>query len=398
MQDCHFWKSGFSALTDPERIRPVAERKIMVNPLYLSCAAIWLGAFVVEAGAFEVEGTGGSKLQVTELASFSEPWAMTFLPDGKMLVTEKSGELWLVSADGADRKEVSDIPEVAYGGQGGLGDVILHPDFANNRVVYFSYAEKGEGDTQGAAVARAQLSDSDQPAMQNIEVIWRQTPKVTGRGHYSHRLVFAPDGKLFITSGDRQKLDPAQDFNSALGKLIRLNEDGSVPDDNPFQDKGELAKTFWSVGHRNLLGIDFDSEGRLWQTEMGPRHGDELNLNQKGANYGWPVVSEGNHYSGQRIPGHDTRPEFEAPKAFWVPSIAPAGLVIYDGDLFTDWKGDAFIGGLVATALIRVNIEGETAQEAERFSWDERIREVEQGPDGALYVLEDGGRLLRLTP
>ena len=370
----------------------------MANPLYLSCAAIWLGAFVLEAGAFEVEGTAGSKLHATELANFSEPWAMTFLPDGQMLVTERSGELWLVSANGADRKEVSNIPEVAYGGQGGLGDVILHPDFANNRMVYFSYAEKGEGGTQGAVVARATLFDGDQPALQNIEVIWRQMPKVTGRGHYSHRLAFAPDGKLFITSGDRQKLDPAQDFTSALGKLIRLNEDGSVPQDNPFQDKGDLAKTFWSVGHRNLLGIDFDSDGRLWQTEMGPRHGDELNLSVKGANYGWPVVSEGNHYSGQRIPDHDTRPEFEAPKAFWVPSIAPAGLVIYDGDLFPDWKGHAFIGGLVGTALIRVDIEGETAQEAERFSWDERIREVEQGPDGALYVLEDGGRLLRLAP
>jgi len=185
-----------------------------------------------------------------------------------------------------------------------------------------------------------------------------------------------------------------------LGKVIRLNDDGSVPPDNPWQDKGELARTFWSMGHRNLLGLAFDAEGRLWNHEMGPRHGDELNLVEPGNNYGWPVVSYGDHYSGATIPDHDTRPEFAHPKAWWVPAISPAGLTIYSGDMFPDWKGDALIGGLSSQALVRVDIDGAQAKEAARYEWGERVRETEQGPDGALWVLEDGsgGRLLRLTP
>ncbi len=186
----------------------------------------------------------------------------------------------------------------------------------------------------------------------------------------------------------------------ALGKIIRLNDDGSVPKDNPFQDKGALAKSFWSTGHRNLLGIAFDGEGRLWAHEMGPRHGDELNLIHPGRNYGWPIVSDGDNYDGSRIPDHATRPEFEAPKASWVPSIAPSGLVIYDGDVFANWQGNALIGGLVSRALIRVALTGPNAQEAERFRWGKRVREVEQGPAGHIWVLEDGdnGRLLKLSP
>jgi glucose/arabinose dehydrogenase len=204
---------------------------------------------------------------------------------------------------------------------------------------------------------------------------------------------------LFITSGDRQKQDPAQDFDAALGKVIRLHDDGTVPSDNPWQDQGDLAKTFWTMGHRNLLGIAFDGAGRLWTHEMGPRHGDELNLIEPGGNYGWPEVSYGNHYSGRRIPDHPTRPEFVEPKAYWVPAISPSGLVIYDGAMFPDWQGDAFIGGLSSRALVHVDIDGDTAAEVERFEWNRRVREVEQGPDGALWVLEDrDGRLLKLTP
>lgn len=375
------------------------QKSVISLVLALACGAV-LPVSTAKAD-FEITGNDGSNLQAAEITSFNEPWAMTFLPDGTMLVTTKPGKLYRVAQDGG-KTEVKGMWEVSYGGQGGLGDVVLHPDFANNGYVYISNVETLDGGaTSGAIVTRARLDLSgDTPKLTGKERIWTQEPKVPGRGHYSHRIAFGPDGMLFITSGERQKQTPAQEFDKALGKVIRLNDDGSVPGDNPWQDKGELAKSFWTMGHRNLLGIAFDKAGRLWTHEMGPRHGDELNLIVKGDNYGWPIVSNGDNYSGIPIPDHDTRPEFNAPEAYWVPSIAPSGLVIYDGELFPDWKGDAFIGGLVSQALIRVDIDGETAKEAERFEWGKRIREVEQGPDGALWVLEDqgGGRLLKLTP
>lgn len=359
--------------------------------------ASMLLASTAYAQSFAIDGTEGTRLDATPVATFNEPWALSFLPDGSMLVTEKSGTLQLVAPDGAKRA-VSGVPEVAYAGQGGLGDVVLHPDFADNQIIYISYAEAG-GDGAGAVVIRARLSMVDGPALTEITRIWEQ-PKVSGRGHYAHKIALDSEGYLFITSGDRQKQTPAQDLSNNLGTIVRLNDDGSVPADNPIQNQGEIAKTFWSVGHRNPLGIDFDAQGRLWAHEMGPRHGDELNLINAGGNYGWPVVSNGDNYSGVPIPDHDTRPEFNAPKAFWVPSIAPSGLVMYDGDVFADWRGDALIGGLVSQALIHVDIDGDTAREAERFEWGQRVRDVEQGPDGALYVLEDGdeGRMLRLMP
>lgn len=349
--------------------------------------------------AFSITGTAGTRIEASPVAQFEEPWAMTFLPGGEMLVTEKPGRLLLVTRDGG-KVPVQGLWPVAYGGQGGLGDVVAHPDYADNGFIYLSYAEAGDGG-QGAVVARARLDRSGaQPVLRDAVKIWEQQPKTSGRGHYSHKIAFGPDGMLYITSGDRQKQTPAQDMSVNLGKLIRLNPDGSVPADNPFQNEGELARTFWTVGHRNLLGIDFASDGTLWTHEMGPRHGDELNRIEAGTNYGWPVVSNGDNYSGVPIPDHDTRPDFNAPEAFWVPSIAPSGLVIYDGDQFGGWRGDALIGALAGQALIHVDIEGTAASEAERFEWGSRVREVEQGPDGAVWVLEDGdgGRLLRLLP
>ncbi|MBT8131459.1 MAG: PQQ-dependent sugar dehydrogenase [Gammaproteobacteria bacterium] len=340
--------------------------------------------------------------KVTPIAEFNEPWAMTFLPDGRMLVTEKRGRLFVVNQDGEKSRPVEDVPNVDYRGQGGLGDVIIHPDFANNNLIYLSYAESGVGNTRGAAVARARLDFNDRGngLLTNVEVIWRQNPKVTDDGHYGHRMVFDKDGYLFISSGDRQKFDPAQQMTGNLGKIVRLHEDGTVPDDNPFADEGDVTAEIWSLGHRNPLGIAFDSKGRLWNSEMGPLHGDELNLVKPGDNFGWPIVSNGDHYSGKPIPDHETRPEFVEPKTYWVPSIAPAGLIFYDGDLFREWRGSAFIGGLASRALIRVTFDGNTAREEERFDMGKRIREVEQGPDGALWLLEDkdGGRLLKLTP
>lgn len=337
----------------------------------------------------------------TPAASFDEPWAMAFLPDGRLLVTEKSGRLLLVSTDGTSELVFDAVPKLAYGGQGGFGDVVLHPDFAENRLVYLSYAETGEDETRGAAVARGHLVlEGGSGRLQDLEVIWRQVPKVTGRGHYGHRIAFSADGFLFISSGERQKFDPAQDMQANLGKILRLNDDGSVPKDNPFAGQGGVAGQIWTLGHRNPLGLAFDAQGRLWNHEMGPQHGDELNLVIRGENYGYPIVSNGDHYDGTVIPDHDTRPEFAAPKAYWVPSIAPSGFMIYSAGLFPGWKGNGFIGGLVSQALIRVEFDGDKAREAERFAMGKRIREVEQGPDGAIWLLEDGkgGRLLKLTP
>ncbi len=334
---------------------------------------------------------------------FNEPWAMTFLPDGRLLVTEKAGQLRLVNVQNGQIGTIAGVPPVSYGGQGGLGDVVLHPQFASNRFVYISYVESGSNNTRGAAVARARLSldaSGNGGSLTDLQVLWRQMPKVSGNGHYSHRIAFGPGNRMWITSGDRQVMTPAQDLQSNLGKVIRLNDDGSVPDDNPFFAQGGLAAQVWSYGHRNPLGIAFDAQGRLWTHEMGPAGGDELNLIVRGDNYGWPIVSEGNHYDGAAIPRHATRPEFNAPEAWWTPVIAPAGFVIYSGDLFPYFKRDGFIGGLASQALIRVRFEGETAREIKRYPMGRRIREVEQGPDGALWLLEDGSnvRLLKLTP
>lgn len=336
---------------------------------------------------------------VADVARFDEPWAMAFLPDGRMLVTEKSGKLLLVTADGT-KTEISGVPAVSYGGQGGFGDIALHPDFAENSLVYLSYVEAGANDTRGAVAARGTLSLGDRPTLSNLEVIWRQVPKVTGRGHYGHRLLFANDGHLFISSGDRQKFDPAQDMQANLGKILRLNDDGSAAAGNPFEEQGGVTAEIWSLGHRNPLGIAFDGAGRLWNNEMGPAGGDELNLVKRGNNYGYPIVSNGDHYDGRDIPNHDTRPEFAAPATWWTPVISPSSLIFYKGDKFPDWRGNALNGGLSSQALVRVEINGESAREVERYAMGKRIRSVTQGPDGYLWLLEDGsrGRLLKLTP
>jgi glucose/arabinose dehydrogenase len=346
------------------------------------------------------QGSAGSVVAVAVEAKFNEPWAMTFLPDGRLLVTEKRGSLKLHTPGGASRT-VDGVPPVAYGGQGGFGDVILHPRFASNKVVYLSYAEPGDGG-RGAAVARAVLDDAA-GRLTDVRVIWRQVPKYEGQGHYGHRLAFDAEGRLWVSSSERQQFTPAQDMKSNAGKILRLNEDGTPAAGNPFADQGGVAAQVWSLGHRNVLGLAFDARGRLWAQEMGPRGGDELNLIERGANYGYPEVSNGNHYDGRDIPDHPTRPEFRAPLVTWNPVISPAGLMIYGGNLFADWKGNAFIGGLSSKALVRIALEDRAAREVERFDMGERIREVEQGPDGAIWVLEDerngtGGRLLKLTP
>jgi glucose/arabinose dehydrogenase len=336
---------------------------------------------------------------ITEVASFNEPWALAFLPDGRLLVTEKRGKLKLVQPGGGIG-DISGVPAVVYGGQGGFGDVALHPKFAENGLVYLSYVE-GENGHAGAAVARAKLTFDDHGggALSGLQVIWRQDPKESGGGHFGHRLLFGSDGKLWISSGERQEFTPAQDMAVNLGKIVRLNDDGSVPADNPFAGRGGITAQIWTLGHRNPLGLAWDAKGQLWEIEMGPKGGDELNLIVRGKNYGWPVVSNGDNYDNTPIPRHDTQPQFEKPKLSWNPVIAPADLIIYEGDVFPDWKGNALIAGLKSQALVRVAIDADNnAREVARYNMGHRIREVAQGPKGDVWLLEDGegGRLLRL--
>jgi glucose/arabinose dehydrogenase len=339
--------------------------------------------------------------EVQVVADFESPWAMTFLPDGRMLITEKAGTMYLVSADGKQRKTVGGIPQVSAEGQGGLMDVVLHPRFAQNKWVYFSYSEAGAGG-KGVVLARGTLADGETPSLQKVETLFRGTPYVEGNGHFSGRIAFASDGHLFFTNGERMKFEPAQDPKATLGKVLRLNDDGTPAKNNPLAAKG-FHPAVWSFGHRNLLGIAFDASGNLWEQEMGPKGGDEVNLILPGRNYGYPIVSDGEHYDDKPIPDHDTRPEFEKYKVNWTPVISPAGLIVYSGKLFPQWKGDLFIGGLSSKALVRVDVDGTNARKGDQWPMGERIREPEEGPDGAIWLLEDGtrnsqGRLLKLTP
>ena len=358
----------------------------------------------LNAVSFQVIGNESSRMKATVVETFKNPWAMTFINSRKILITTKLGDLWLLNIDGG-KKKILGLPKIAIGGQGGLGDVAIHPNFKKNSLVYITLVEsQNEGQTRGAAVYRGKLSLFENPKIENLELIWRQHPHQATKGHFSHKIIFGPrntvhSNKLFISSGDRQNRSLVLFWNTSLGKIVRLNDDGSTPKDNPFKTYGGLAQTFWTKGHRNILGVAFSSSGELWATEMGPLHGDELNLIKKGANYGWPIVSNGDNYSGLPIPDHNTRPEFEAPKITWIPSVAPSGLIFYSGKEFSEWQGDLFLGGLKGKALLRITIDEETATEAERFKWGKRIREVEQGPEGKIWVLEDGteGRLIKLS-
>lgn len=338
---------------------------------------------------------------VETVAAFDEPWAMTFLPGGRQaLVTERAGRLKLWQEDGPTL-DVAGVPPVAYGGQGGFGDVILAPDFATAGTIYLSWVEAGDGDNFGAVVGMAKLVQGDAPRLDGLRTIWKQDPKVPGRGHFSHRLAFSPDGKhLFITSGERQKFDPAQDMKANLGKVVRLNPDGSVPADNPFAAQGGVTAQIWSLGHRNLLGLTFDGAGRLWNQEMGPKGGDEVNLVERGANYGYPIVSNGDHYDGKPIPDHATRPEFAAPKLWWNPSVSPGGLAWYGGDLYPGWQNSLLMGALSGQGLIRMRVDGDRLHKADRWDFGTRIREVEVREDGSVWLLSDGkdGKLLKLVP
>lgn len=338
--------------------------------------------------------------KVNNIAEFNEPWAIAPLKDGRLLLTERKGRLYLFDPETKKKTEIKGTPKVAYGGQGGLGDVALHPDFANNPWIYLSYAEQGQGG-YGAVVIRGKLDlKQSTPQLTQIEKIWTQVPKFSsGQGHYGHRIVFGSDGKLWISSGERQQFDPAQDMKSNAGKIIRLNDDGSIPADNPFMNQGEIAQQVWSLGHRNPLGMAFDPKGQLWVIEMGPKGGDELNKIIKAKNYGYPLVSNGDHYNGKPIPDHSTRPEFEAPVLDWTPVISPSDLNFYTGKMFPQWQNKAIATGLSSKAIIIIDTMQQPAKEVQRLDMKARIRGAVQAQDGGIWVIEDGpqARLLKLT-
>jgi len=340
---------------------------------------------------------------VQPVATFDMPWALAFLPDGRMLVTEKTGHLYIVTPQGK-KQEIKGVPAVTYSGQNGLLDVALGPTWQDDGMIYLTYVEAGDG--ANLALARARL-DQEGSALRDLRVIWRATPDGDKNGggpggQPGGIIAFSPDGRyLFLTSGDRMRPRTAQDPKLPLGKVLRMFPDGRVPPDNPWAKDGGARALMWSTGHRNPYGLAYAPDGQLWLHEMGPMGGDELNLEQPGKNYGWPVVSYGDNYNGTPIPRPPTHPEFQEPVLYWTPVIAPAGLIFYKGKMFPQWQGSAFIGALRSQALVRVAFDGQGgAREENRWNMGARIRDVAEAPDGALWLLEDSseGRLLRLTP
>lgn len=333
------------------------------------------------------------------VASFDRAWAIGVLPDGRLLVTEKGGRLFLVTTQG-EKRFVEGTPEVYDRGQNGLLDVAASPGFTQDRAVYLTYVQPLSGGG-GLVLARGRLDESsDRPRLIDLQPIWRQGPLGSG-GQPGGIIAFSPDGRfLFLTVGDRMAPETAQDPDAPAGKILRLALDGSTPSDNPQASAGGIRGQTWTIGHRNPYGLAFAPDGALWEHEMGPKGGDEFNLIVPGRNYGWATVSDGDNYNGTPIPRHATRPDFAAPAVSWTPVIAPAGLVFYDGDLFPQWRGSALIGGLRSQGLVRMVLDGRSgAREAERWPLGARIRDVAVTPDGAVWLVEDGGgRLLRLTP
>jgi glucose/arabinose dehydrogenase len=350
----------------------------------------------------EVFTTQHYKLRLVTLASdLSHPWGLAFLPSGQMIVTERNGNLRIVSSKGHVSKPLLGVPGVYSGGQGGLLDVILDPNFAQNNTIYISYAEQGPGGA-GTAVASAQLFAAEN-RISNVKVIFQQRPKTSGGRHFGSRLVFGRDGNLFITTGDRGERHRVQDFSINRGQVIRIKPDGSIPPGNPFVGKNGYRPEVWSYGHRNPQGAALHPDtGELWTVEHGARGGDEVNIPRAGRNYGWPVIAYGRHYSGGIIGEGTHKVGMEQPQVYWDPSIAPSGMAFYTGDVFPKWKGNLFIGALKYQLLARLTLDGETVLGEERIleGLDQRIRDVRQGPKGYLYILTDSddGQIIRIEP
>jgi glucose/arabinose dehydrogenase len=359
---------------------------LLVTP---ACAQQQVETLTTEAGPVAVQNlTDG----------LDHPWGMAFLPDGRLLVTERSGALRILGSDGTLSGPVGGTPEVYAQRQGGLLDVALDPDFGENGYVYLSYAKPGPGGQAATAVGRGRWEDD---RIAGFEDLFVQEPWVRSGLHFGSRIAFSPDGYLFVTTGDRGQREPAQDLGGHIGKLLRLNRDGSVPDDNPFVGQADARDEIWSYGHRNIQGAAVHPEtGAVWTGEFGPRGGDEINRPEPGANYGWPLVSWGMHYDGRPIPDPPTRPDLADAVAYWVPAISPSGMAFYTGDLFPEWTGDLFIGGLSSQSLVRVALDGDTVTHEERIPIGARVRDVESAPDGSLYLLVDSGNgnVWRLAP
>ncbi len=378
----------------------------------ITLAALALGTVLVAQCKAQVPQNGPSQRSPTPNAILGKvgaetvaeglvhPWALAFLPDGRILVTERPGRLRIVDRKSGLSQPLGGVPQVQAQGQGGLLDVAIDPAFEENRLVYLSYSEPGEGGA-GTAVARGRLGEG---RLEDVTVIYRQQPKVQGSAHFGSRLVFTTDGKLFVTQGDRQAYrEQAQDLGSGLGKLVRINPDGSIPDDNPFVGKSGARPEIYSYGHRNMQGAAIHPEtGRLWTLEHGARGGDELNHPEPGKNYGWPVITYGRDYSGVSIGEGTAKDGMEQPVYYWDPVIAPSGAVWYTGDKYPGWKGSLFVGSLQPGALVRLVIQDGRVTREERYLHElgDRIRDVQQGLDGFLYVVTDegNGRVLRVVP
>jgi Glucose/sorbosone dehydrogenases len=349
------------------------------------------------AQTFETEN--GSVRVVTVAEGLEHPWGLTFLPDGRMLVTERPGRLRIVEQDGRLGEPLAGLPAIFAEGQGGLLDVALDPHFTDHGWVYVSFAEAGDGGA-ATAVARGKLGDG---RLEDVEVIFRQRPKVGGKNHFGSRLVFAHDGTLFVTLGERYQKERAQRLDETLGKLVRINPDGSIPPDNPFVGRADALPEIYSLGHRNVQGATLHPEtGRLWTAEHGAQGGDEINRPEPGKNYGWPIITYGRDYSGAPIGEGTAKPGLEQPFHYWDPSIAPSGMTFYTGDRFPNWRGNLFIGSLKFGLLVRLEVSASKVDHEERLFEDlgERIRDVRQGPDGLFYLLTDSpeGRILRIEP
>lgn len=366
----------------------------MVTPALAQPLNVNLDAVMTGAGPIDVENV---------VSGLEQPWGMTFLPDGRMLVTERPGNLRIVGTDGMRSDPLEGTPVIYAQGQGGLLDVALDPNYEENNLVYLSFAAPGPEGSAATALGRGELVEGEDGTarIEGFEVIFRQEPWITGPAHFGSRIVFLPNGQLFLTMGERFQFEPAQNLSNHLGTIVRLNADGSVPEGNPFVGQPDARPEIWSYGHRNIQAATINPEtGALWIAEMGPLGGDELNRPEAGKNYGWPVVSWGINYDGREIPDPPTHPEFADAVKHWTPVIAPSGMIFYTGDVFPEWQGSAFIGGLVSHSLVRLEINGESVTNEERIPLGTRIRDVEQGPDGFIYVLtgEDDGKVLRLVP